>query len=166
MLRLSKSDFTFSDKGVSIFFRYRKTDQSGAGHTVFLNKSDSDFCFVNLTEHYFSRLDRISVDENAFVIPKVTPLRAFRFKVSPHLHGTYNSCRTCFRSAFDTLGWEPEGYGLHSGKVGGVVHLRNNGASWRSINDFCGWTKDSAMPEVYGKKACRKTDMLDNILSF
>ena len=58
------------------------------------------------------------------------------------------------------------GYGLHAGKVGGVIHLRNSGASWRQINDFCGWAKDSDMPERYSKVACMQTDKLDNILSF
>ena len=78
---------------------------------------------------------------------------------------TDNSCRTAFAEAITNLGIDSAPYGLHSAKIGGVVHLRNSGILWRSINDYVGWAKDSAMPERYAKTACNETDKMDNILS-
>ena len=43
-----------------------------------------------------------------------------------------------FSEALSRVGVNPSGYGLHSGKVGGVVALRDSGVSWRTLSNFVG----------------------------
>ena len=99
------------------------------------------------------------------VVPKIIRKKSGDHAVFPATVATDNSCRLAFNDALKKLGINSAPFGLHSAKIGGVVHLRNSGISWRSINDYVGWSKDSVMPERYAKAACNKTDKMDNILS-
>ena len=99
------------------------------------------------------------------VVPKILRSKKGTLTVVPKTVATDNSCRGAFNEALKKLGIDSSEFGLHSAKIGGVVHLRNSGISWRSINDYVGWSKDSVMPERYAKAACNKTDKMDNILS-
>ena len=135
------------------------------GHTVKILPSESPWCFVKLSEIYFGKLNALSSRRSLPVIPKIIRRKSGTLSVFPGVKATDNSCRNAFYDALEKLGIDSKPYGLHSAKIGGVVHLRNAGISWRSINDFVGWAKDSAMPERYAKSACNETDKLDNILS-
>ena len=127
-------------------------------------RSKDEWCFVSLTEEYFKRLKRIRSRKDSPVIPKILKRKTKELSVFPNRVATDNSCRKEFYAALERIGVESSKFGLHSAKIGGVVHLRNSGVSWRDINDYVGWAKDSAMPERYAKAACNESDKLDNIL--
>ena len=93
-------------------------------------------------------------------------LRNGSIHVSPDSPATYGSCREPFKEALRRLGVNPEGYGLHSGKVGGVIALRDGGATWRSLSNFVGWSPNSVMPERYAKGACKRVSELEMKLAF
>ena len=57
------------------------------------------------------------------------------FSVFPKVRAIDNSCRNAFYDWLKKLGLDSSRFGLHLAKIGGVVHLRNSGVSWRSIND-------------------------------
>ena len=135
------------------------------GHKVKILPADSPWCFVKLSKIYFEKLNALSERRSFPVVPKIIRRKSGSLSVFPGVIATDNSCRNAFYDALKNLGIDSKPYGLHSAKIGGVVHLRNSGVSWRSINDFVGWSKDSAMPERYAKSACNETDKLDNILS-
>ena len=109
--------------------------------------------------------DPDSVKKGNPIVPKILRRRQGLLTVYPGAVATDNSCRNAFYESLKQLGIDSGPFGLHSAKIGGVVHLRNSGVSWRSINDYVGWAKDSVMPERYAKAACNETDKLDNILS-
>ena len=155
----------FKGAVLEVFFQFRKNDQRGKGHTVKILSSKDPLCFVKLTREYFKRLDEVGSNHNSPVVPKILRRRSSGLDVYPNLVATDNACRKALASSLTDLGFEAKKYGLHSAKIGGVVHLRNAGISWRSINDYVGWAKDSVMPERYAKAACNETDKLDNILS-
>ena len=150
---------------MEVFFQFRKNDQRGVGHTVKVQSSEDEWCFVKLTKRYFAMLKEISKKRNVSVVPKILKSKKGTLTVMPKMVATDNSCRGAFNEALKNLGIDSSAFGLHSAKIGGVVHLRNSGVSWRSINDYVGWSKDSVMPERYAKAACNKTDKMDNILS-
>ena len=164
--RLKRDNFRFEPSGLSVFFQFRKNDQRGNGHTIKILKSDSKWCFVKLTKLYFDKLANLRGKKKSPVIPKILRTRRKgELSVYPHVCATYNACRTEFYESLTRIDQDCDKFGLHSAKIGGVVHLRNAGISWRSINDHVGWAKNSVMPERYAKAACNETDKLDNILS-
>ena len=163
--KLKRSNFMFTSQGMEVFFQFRKNDQRGVGHTVKIRSSEDEWCFVKLTERYFAMLKGISKKRSVPVVPKIRRGKKGSLTIFPNTVATDNSCRGAFNDALKKLGIDNAAFGLHSAKIGGVVHLRNSGISWRSINDYVGWAKDSVMPERYAKAACNKTDKMDNILS-
>ena len=164
--RLKLKDFSETDDGLLVKFWVRKNDQKGAGHTVKIPKSASSFCAVRLGESYFSKLRREGFQPGDWAFPRMDSLKNGKVKIYKSQPATYNSCKVAFSQALSSLGVDPTGYGLHSGKVGGVIALRNSGVSWRSLSDFVGWSANSVMPERYAKSACKRSSKVEGKLSF
>lgn len=100
---LKKDDFIFQDGRLRIFFRYRKNDQRGAGHSVIVFPSDSEFCFVRFTRRYFDLLrSHGDFGGSSYVIPKLIK-RGNSFKYFPDIPATDSSCRLALRNDFKTL---------------------------------------------------------------
>ena len=164
--RLKIGDFVRSDSGFQVNFWVRKNDQKGKGHSVRIPRSNTIFCTVQLGEDYFSRLREEGARESDWAFPRMDSLKSGRVKVYKSQVATYNSCKVAFSEALVDLGIDPAGYGLHSGKVGGVVALRDSGVSWRTLSDFVGWSANSVMPERYAKGACKRSSKVEGKLSF
>ena len=163
--KLKRKNFVFKGAVLEVFFQFRKNDQRGEGHTVKILESGGDWCFVKLTKRYLEKLNKISTKKGDTILPKIVRRKTGTMSIFPGVVATDNSCRNAFYDSLRDIGIDSGTYGLHSAKIGGVVHLRNSGVSWRSINDYVGWAKDSGMPERYAKAACNETDKMDNILS-
>ena len=114
--------------------------------------------FCETHEALFCNAERSLKEENITVVPKIIRKKSGAHTVFPAKVATDNSCRLAFNDALKKLGINSAPFRLHSAKIGGVVHLRNSGISWRSINDYVGWSKDPVMPERHAKAACNKTD--------
>ena len=164
--RLRISDFSASDDGFLVKFWVRKNDQKGRGHTVRIPKSHSEFCAVKLGKSYFSELRKRGSLESDWAFPRMDTLKSGRIKVFRGQVASYNSCKVAFSDALAGLGINPAGYGMHSGKVGGVIALRDSGVSWRTLSDFVGWSANSVMPERYAKGACKRSSKVEGKLSF
>lgn len=154
--RLKVCDVSFVGGDLSVFFPSRKNDQVGQGHTVVIKPSGSFTCVVSLSRLYFKRLRRAGIRSDGYALPRLDLLRNGDFKPYPGQSASYASCRLAFRLALRSCGVSPSGFGLHSGKVGGIIALRESGMSWRSLCSFAGWAPGSSMPERYAKEACKK----------
>ena len=108
-------------------------------------------------------LNGISRKRGDTILPKIIRRKSGTMSVFPGLCATDSSCRNAFYDSLKNIGIDSGSYGLHSAKIGGVVHLWNSGVSWHSINDYVGWAKDSVMPERYAKAACNETDKMDSL---
>ena len=111
---------------------------------------------VKVTKEYFRKLKKEGSKDGSPVLPRMDKQGKRGFKIYHSVPASYASCRLAFLGVLAKVGVNPEGYGLHSGKVGGVVALREAGLSWRSLADYVGWAPRSAMPERYAKGACKR----------
>ena len=162
--RLRLPDLVFGERDLTICFRFRKNDQIGRGHKVEIKESPSRMCLVKKSREYLSTIRRLGAPRDGFALPRMDRLSNGQFKCYWDQKASYNSCRLSFLNALCAAGYDSEGYGLHSGKVGGVVALREGGLSWRSLCDFVGWAPKSAMPERYAKESRRSKTKASSLL--
>lgn len=150
---------------MSVFFRFRKNDQVGRGHSVAIEASGSLTCVSWITRIYFKKLRKIGFSKSHFALPRLDLLRNGDFKHYSGEEASYASCRLAFLNSLRACGIEPAGFGLHSGKVGGVIALREGGVSWRSLSDFAGWAPGSSMPERYAASVDKRLSLKGAYLS-
>ena len=97
-------------------------------------EAEGPLCFVRLTKEYFKKLDSAKSNAGCTVVPKIRAKKNGELTCFPNTTATDSACRAAFSASLANLGLDSSLYGLHSGKIGGVVHLRNAGTSWRSID--------------------------------
>ena len=163
--RLRIQDFTFRNEFMLVHFKSRKNDQKGEGHTAEVTRSSAGTCVIDISKRYFKKLRREGSKETDFALPRMDRLVNGRFKTYFSQAASHNSCRLPFLSVLSDVGVDPGGYGLHSGKVGGVIALRNGGLSWRTLCDYVGWAPKSVMPERYAKAARKPSEKIGKLLS-
>ena len=98
------------------------------------------------------------------MVGKFTGFKAF--SVDPKMAATYGSCRAQQEVLLGMIGKDPKLFGLHSGKIGGVMALRESGVDWKSIQVRVGWAPKSPMPERYAMKAVKSLLEIDNKVAF
>ncbi|TRY76924.1 hypothetical protein TCAL_10145 [Tigriopus californicus] len=158
--RLLIDHFQSSSKGLTIFFPKRKNDQTGRGHRVILARSSSPFCPIALTEAYFLQL---GTSYRGFVVPRIR-----RIKGVCHVDGskpaTYQSCRSEQVAALSAVGLDPSAFGLHSGRIGSTVILRNAHFDMSAIARRVGWSPNSNTVLHYAQKATAEFEAMNKAL--
>jgi integrase len=142
--RLKRKDIVVKDNMVIIKFDSRKNDSTHKGHWSYLFAVGGEFCPVRLTRKYLRMLPD---DEEGFLLPALKNGEVLRSAA------TYGACRKRQIELWKASGEDPTIYGLHSGRVGGAVHLANAGVSFDLIGAMGGWALGSLMPQHYARQA-------------
>jgi hypothetical protein len=144
MNRGTRAAVYFEGNMVRIVFKSRKNDPYNKGHTVFLFQNDTRYCPVRLTKLYFARLPRA---------PDTYVLGDLSGKNGP---ATYGACRKLQIALLIMLDFDPEPYGLHSARVGGMEYLEEGKISVADMNFVVGWAEGSVMGSHYARASMAK----------
>jgi integrase len=142
--RLRRKDLTITKNMVTIRFDSRKNDAVHKGHFSYLFATGGEYCPVRLTRKYLDQLPR---HEDTFLLPAISNGHAKEEAAS------YGACRKAQVEILKKIGEDHKIYGLHSGRVGGAVHLANAGVSFDIIGLMGGWALGSLMPMHYARQA-------------
>ena len=142
---LKRHDFVFEESYVKIFIEKSKTDQYRDGHWLFLAKTGSHLCPVNLLKVYFHRAD-IKEDSEEYIFRAMTYFKSsdihkLRQKNTPL---SYPTARENVLNAFTDIGLDAKRFGLHSLRSGGASAAANNGVSDRLFKRHGRWKSDKA----------------------
>jgi integrase len=156
-----KGDVVVTNRDVTILFRSRKNDKVHRGHRAVLVATGGKYCPVRLTRRYLARIPA-GVDT-----PLLPAWRSSRQQVgAPLPHILYDAMRKGQKALLAKAGFNPSLFGLHSGRVGGAVALRDAGWRWEEIGDYGGWAPGSREPEKYTKTAMCQTRRMAKAITF
>jgi integrase len=142
--RLKRKDISVTNNMVTLRFDSRKNDNNHKGHFSYLFATGGELCPVRLTRRYLQLLPK---DEETFLLPALTKNTVLATAA------TFGACRKRQIKLLKAIGEDPTIYGLHSGRVGGAVHLANAGVSFNLIGAMGGWALGSLMPQHYARQA-------------
>ena len=160
---LTVGQFSFFESHMEIFFKERKNDKKKVGHRVYISRSDSGVCLVEVTTLYIARLGLYKANKSTdLILPKI--LKSKEDFIVLNQPARAESCRKEQATVLESMGLNSKLYGLHTGKVSGVRALRDAGCEWRDISDKVGWAANSSMPERYGKKSINQNLNMDKLI--
>lgn len=161
VIELKRSSFRFLSNGdVEVKFCKGKNNQfHDAKVSVIAKYSDEGgvYCPVNIVRKYFLVLGR--PHQEAFFLPKICKnLPLFDVKAS------YSSCIKRFKLFLMMIGENPEGYGEHSDRTGGLSSAAASGCSVSDLQTQGRWKSDYA-PKLYLKKSKEKRSKVSKALN-
>ena len=136
----------FHSDYIRIFVPRSKTDVYREGNFVFISASRSKYCPVGVLQRY---LDLSGIDLCSS-LPLFRPLVFHRSSSSYTLRSgkiSYTTCRDILRDFLSQLGLNPNDYGLHSLRSGGItsaVRNSSNSIPERLLKIHGRWKSDSA----------------------
>ena len=136
----------FHSDYIRIFVPRSKTDVYREGNFVLISTSGSKYCPVGVLQRY---LDLSGIDLNS-PLPLFRPLVFHRSTSSYTLRSgkiSYTTCRDILRDTLSQLGYNPNDYGLHSLRSGGItaaVRNSRNSIPERLLKIHGRWKSDSA----------------------
>ena len=136
----------FHSDYIRIFVPRSKTDVYREGNFVFISASRSKYCPVGVLQRY---LDLSGIDLCSS-LPLFRPLVFHRSSSSYTLRSgkiSYTTCRDILRDTLSQLGLNPNDYGLHSLRSGGItsaVRNSSNSIPERLLKIHGRWKSDSA----------------------
>ena len=136
----------FHSDYIRLFVPRSKTDVYREGNFVYISASGSKYCPVGVLQRC---LDLSGIDLNS-PLPLFRPLVFHRSTSSYTLRSgkiSYTTCRDILRDTLSQLGYNPNDYGLHSLRSGGITaavrHSRNS-IPERLLKIHRRWKSDSA----------------------
>ena len=102
-----------------------KTDVYREGNYVYISASESQYCPVSVLRKY---MNLAGIHDNSN-LPLFRPLVFHKSNSSYTLRDgkmSYSSCREILRDSLKQLGYNPDDYGLHSLRSGGITSVVRN----------------------------------------
>lgn len=158
---LEIKNFTVTNSNVVICFPKRKNDQEHLGHVISLSKTGGPWCPVSMTQGYFSLLGPLY---KGYVVPLISKENG-TLKVKGDTQASYQACRREQIAGLQAVGLNPREFGLHSGRIGSTVVLRNANFSMNSISRRVGWAPNSRSVFRYTQKAGNEFLPMNDALS-
>ena len=146
MCNIAPSHIEFHSQYIKIFVPRSKTDVYREGNYVYISASESQYCPVSVLRKYMN-LANIHDNSN---LPLFRPLVFHKSNSSYTPRDgkmSYSSCREILRDSLKQLGYNPDDYGLHSLRSGGITSVvRNscNSVSERLLKVHGRWKTDAA----------------------
>ena len=146
----------FHSDYIRIFVPRSKTDVYREGNFVFISASRSKYCPVGVLQRY---LDLSGIDLCSS-LPLFRPLVFHRSSSSYTLRSgkiSYTTCRDILRDTLSQLGLNPNDYGLHSLRSGGItsaVRNSSNSIPERLLKIHGRWKSDSAKDMYVEESLC------------
>lgn len=136
----------FHEQYIEILIPRSKTDVYREGNIVYISKSKTQYCPVDLLLRYM-RAAKIDFNSSQTLFRQVTFHKKTNTYSLRKYSLSYTSCREMFKGALKTLGYQTQEYGLHSLRSGGiteVVQRSNNEISERLLKLHGRWKTDYA----------------------
>ena len=118
----------FHNDYIRIFLPRSKTDIYREGNYVYISASSSKYCPLGVLRRY---LNLSGIDNNS-TLPLFRPLTFHPSNSSYTLRSgkiSYTRCREIIRDCLSKLGYNPNDYGLHSLRSGGITSVERNSSS-------------------------------------
>jgi hypothetical protein len=158
ILELKKSHFNFLESGdVEITIPKAKNNQFHDARTVYIAKSNDDFCPVNLFVKYFLM---IGSDIDHYFVPRISYGLVYLLEKT-----CYPYCLTKFREALLSIGVENfMDFGEHSDKVGGLSAAANAGCDIYELQTH-GRLASDHIPKLYHKRSLSLKQRVSQVLN-
>lgn len=146
LCNIAPNHIEFHSQYIKIFVPRSKTDVYREGNYVYVSASESQYCPVSVLRKYMN-IGGIHDNSN---LPLFRPLVFHKSNSSYTLRDgkmSYSSCREILRDSLKQLGYNPDDYGLHSLRSGGitsVVRNSSNSVSERLLKVHGRWKTDAA----------------------
>ena len=146
LCNVALKDIEFYSDYIRIFLPRSKTDIYREGNYVYISASKTKYCPVEVLKRC---LNLAGIDVHSS-LPLFRPLTFHRSDSSYTLRSgkiSYTTCREILRDSLSQLGYNPNGYGLHSLRSGGItsaVRNSNNSVPERLLKIHGRWKSDSA----------------------
>ena len=147
LCNITPNHIEFHSQYIRILVPRSKTDIYREGNYVYISASGSQYCSVSVLRKY---MNLAGIHDNNSDLPLFRPLVFHRSDSSYTLRDgkmSYSSCREILRDSLKQLGLNPDDYGLHSLRSGGitsVVHNSCNSVSERLLKLHGRWKTDAA----------------------
>ena len=139
LLELKIKDLSFYEEYMTIFLKESKTDQLREGNIIYISKTFTKNCPVNLTKHYISLA---GLKSNDYLIAKLIRVkRGYKMDGSEHL--SYSRTREIFLQFTEPVS-SGLSLGLHSLRSGGASAAAENNVSDRLISKHGRWSSERA----------------------
>ena len=146
LCNIAPNHIEFHSQYIKIFVPRSKTDVYREGNYVYISASESQYCPVSVLRKY---MNLAGIHDNSN-LPLFRPLVFRKSNSSYTLRDgkmSYSSCREILRDSLKQLGYNPDDYGLHSLRSGGITSVvRNscNSVSERLLKMHGRWKTDAA----------------------
>ena len=146
LCNIAPNHIEFHSQYIKIFVPRGKTDVYREGNYVYISASESQYCPVSVLRQY---MNLAGIQDNSN-LPLFRPLVFHKSNSSYTPRDgkmSYSSCREILRDSLKQLGYNPDDYGLHSLRSGGITSVvRNscNPVSERLLKVHGRWKTDPA----------------------
>jgi len=130
---------------MAIFLTSRKNDQLREGSWVFINRWKGSLCPVALIEQF---LEQGGHESNARLFGRIRSVNGGQVVVGAM---SYSRARELIRSALSRIGEDPDRYGVHSLRSGGVSVAAAAGVPDRLIQRHGGWKSEAGMKSYFAE---------------
>ena len=144
LVNLKRSDVSFHSLYMSLFIEKSKTDQQRAGTHVFISKTYSVTCPVQMLETYLNQAN-IKHDSIEFIFRSVVYRKKTNtYVLRGHAPLSYTRAREVLLEALESLGLDKSKFGLHSLRAGGATAAAAAGIQDRIFKKHGRWSSDTA----------------------
>lgn len=145
IVNIQRSHVTFHESHLKLFVPKSKTDVQNKGSCVYISRTSSQNCPVNLLERYLN-LSGIEENSDEYIFRQLSYSKKFNIyrlkKCKAPL--SYTRVREIVLSTLNTLGLDSKKFGVHSLRSGGATAAATSGVSDRLFKKHGRWKSDNA----------------------
>ena len=157
-LKLSNFDFQPSGHLVVTFFKSKNNQFHDAKKCTIAPAENALYCPVNIVKKYIDVMN-FPKDSSVYFLPRfVQGTPKFLLKTN------YAYCVSKFKAGLLKIGVNPEKFGEHSDRIGGLSAAANAGCSISELQTHGRWKSDYA-PKLYHKKSLFQKEKVSNVLN-
>jgi len=144
ILKIRLKHIKVKQNHLELFLEHSKTDQHRERNTVYITRTDTNYCPVTHTVNFLKNVNLdVKLDSEAFFI--LTLHKTKKRHVASKTKGiSYTRVYDIFHEHLSKLKIDSSSYGLHSFRSGGASVAANNGVSDRQISKHGRWSTEVA----------------------
>jgi integrase len=145
IVNILRSHVTFCDSHMKVFIQKSKTDVHSKGNYVYISRTFSPNCPVNLLERYL-RMSGIEEHSNEYIFRQLSYCKkSDTYKIRKrNVPLSYTRVREIVLSTLQTLGLDSTKFGVHSLRSGGATTAAASGVNDRIFKKHGRWKSDNA----------------------
>jgi integrase len=164
IVNIKRSDISIYDQHISIFISRSKTDRYNEGSNVYIAKTGSNTCPVNMLYRYLD-MAGIECTSDEHIFRQITYLKKSN---SYKLRNTtkplsYTRVREIILSALEEIGLDKKNFGLHSLRSGGATAATAADINDRILKKHGRWKSDKAKDGYVKENLFEKLSVSKNL---